>query len=203
MNPFNIKLVALLIGFAVSAGAMAQAPSKAEYKASKSAIGVEYTTAKTNCAPLSGNAKDLCSAGANGRQKIAKAELEASYRPTVKNHYKARVAKAEADYGVAIELCDDRSGNAKDVCVKEAKAAQTDGKADALAQLTTARANAAAKETAAEARSEADVTAGEARKQASAEKTDAQYKVDIEKCAVSSGTAKDECMNKAKRNAGR
>lgn len=46
-----------------------------------------------------------------------------SYKPTVKTHYDARIAKAEADYDVARERCDDLAGNKKDVCVKEAKAA--------------------------------------------------------------------------------
>ena len=32
--------------------------------------------------------------------------------------------KAEAEYNVAKEKCDDLSGNAKDVCVKDAKAAR-------------------------------------------------------------------------------
>jgi hypothetical protein len=37
------------------------------------------------------------------------------------------MAKVDADYAVAKEKCDDFSGNAKDVCVKEAKAAQVKG----------------------------------------------------------------------------
>jgi hypothetical protein len=41
------------------------------------------------------------------------------------------MAKAEADYDVAKEKCDDQSGNAKDVCKKDAKAAFTSAKADA------------------------------------------------------------------------
>ena len=41
------------------------------------------------------------------------------------------IAKAEAEYAVAKERCDDQAGNAKDVCVKEAKSAQTAAKANA------------------------------------------------------------------------
>ena len=38
---------------------------------------------------------------------------------------KVLVAKAESAYAVAKERCDDKSGNAKDVCVKEAKAVES------------------------------------------------------------------------------
>jgi hypothetical protein len=41
------------------------------------------------------------------------------------------VAKAEADYRVAKERCDDQAGNVKDVCLEEAKAAEAAAKADA------------------------------------------------------------------------
>ena len=41
------------------------------------------------------------------------------------------MAKAETTYAVAKERCDDLSGNPKDVCVKEAKAAEVKAKADA------------------------------------------------------------------------
>jgi hypothetical protein len=37
-------------------------------------------------------------------------------------------AKSEADYRVAKERCDDKSGNPKDICVEEAKAAQATAK---------------------------------------------------------------------------
>jgi hypothetical protein len=39
-----------------------------------------------------------------------------------RNH--VMVTQAKADYLVAKERCDDLAGNAKDVCVKEAKAAE-------------------------------------------------------------------------------
>lgn len=55
--------------------------------------------------------------------KIAKAELEALREPTAKHLYKARTAKADAEYEVNKEKCDDLSGNPKDVCKKDAKAA--------------------------------------------------------------------------------
>jgi hypothetical protein len=41
------------------------------------------------------------------------------------------VAKAESAYAVAKERCDDKSGNDKDVCVKEAKAVEIKALVDA------------------------------------------------------------------------
>lgn len=43
--------------------------------------------------------------------------------------------KAGADYAVAREQCDDQAGNAKDVCVTEAKAAAGAAKAEATAAM--------------------------------------------------------------------
>ena len=78
---------------------------------------------KAACDALSGNAKDVCVEEAKGKEKVAKAEAEAAYKNTPKAREKARVARADAAYEVAKEKCDDLAGNAKDVCVKEAKAA--------------------------------------------------------------------------------
>ncbi|WP_301101116.1 hypothetical protein [Propionivibrio sp.] len=203
MNKFNIKLAALAIGFAFSAGAMAQTMTKTEYKDSKTKISTEYKAAGKDCAALSGNANDICVAEAKGKENVAKAELEAGYKPSTKNHYNVLVAKAEADYEVAIQKCDDLSGNVKDVCVKEAKAAQTTAKADAKAQKTTAGANATATEKTAEARSDANIKVSEARKDAKVEKGEAQYTVAKEKCDAFSGASKDDCLNKAKMSAGK
>lgn len=203
VNKLNINVIALAISLAFSAGAMAQSMSKNDYKASKDRIAAEYKSAKAGCASFSGNQNDICVAEAKGKEKIARAELEASYKPTQKTRYQARVAKAEADYAVAKERCDDKAGNAKDVCVKEAKAAETAAKADAKAQMKTSDANATANEKSAEARSEANKQAADARKDAAAETIDAQYKVAKEKCDTYAGGAKDRCLDQAKARFGK
>ena len=128
MNKLNT--IAFAVSLAFSAGAMAEALSKTDYNAGKDRIDAEYKPAKAACASFSGNANDICVAEAKGHEKVSRAELEASYKPTTKNFYEVRIAKAEADYGVAKEKCDDLSGNSKDVCVKEAKATETDQNAD-------------------------------------------------------------------------
>ena len=192
MKKFNVNVIALALGFAFSAGALAEGISKDDYKAGKDSIAAAYNSAKADCASLSGNPNDICVAEAKGKEKIARAELEARYKPSRTTHYQVRVAKAEADYAVAKERCDDLAGNAKDVCVKEAKAAEATAKADAKAQMKTADANATANKKTADAR-----------KDATADKLDAEYAVAKEKCDTYAGGAKDHCLVQAKAQFGK
>ncbi len=147
MNKLNITAIAAAIALAFSAGALA-APSisKDEYKAGKDKIAAEYKSAKAGCGSLTANAKDVCMAEAKGKEKVAKAELEASNKPSDKTRSAVSIAKAEADYAVAKEKCDDLAVNDKKVCVKEAKAAETRAKADAKAPMKTSDAKKPAKE---------------------------------------------------------
>ena len=121
------------------------------------------------------------------RGPVGLADLEASYKPSAKATHEARVVKAEADYAVAKQHCDDKAGNAKDVCIKEAKAAEAGAKADAKAAMKSADANSTAKE-----------KKVDARKEAAADKTDARYAVDKEQCDAMAGAAKDHCLDQAK-----
>ena len=203
MNKLTIKAIAVAICFAFSAGAMAQSMTKAEYTAGKSKITTEYKTAKTGCASLSGNANDICMAEAKGKEKVANAELEAAYKPSAKNTYNVSISKAEANYAVANERCDDKDGNVKDVCVKEAKAAQTTAKADAKAQMKATEANATANEKSADAQTKANNKSSEALKDAKSDKLDADYAVAKEKCDALAGSAKDSCLNQAKTRFGK
>ena len=101
---------------------------------------------------------------------------EADYKSTSKARADAAETIADADYDVAKQKCDARNGNDKDVCVKEAKAAQTRAKADAKAQEKTTV----------------------ARKDAADDKRDADYKVAMEKCDGFAGDAKASCQKNAK-----
>ena len=203
MNKFNINTLAVAIGLAFSTGAMAIDMSKAEYTGQKDAIAAEFKSAKANCGEAAANAKDICIAKAQGSEKIAKAELEARYKPTEKSHFQVRVAKAEAAYAVAKEECDDKAGNVKDVCVKQAKAAETSAKADAKAQMKITKATGTASETAADARTKANVETTDARKEAATDKRDAAYTVAKEKCDAFASDAKDRCIAEAKARYGK
>jgi hypothetical protein len=157
------------------------ATTKAEYDAAKDRAKAEYKVADDKCSSLAGNAKDVCKAQAKADRKKAEAAAEADYKNTPKARRDAAIAAADADYDVAKQKCDAMKGNDKDVCVKEAKAAQTKATADAKA-------------------SEKSISA---RKDANEDKRDADYKVAIEKCDGLSGDAKDACKKDAKAKFGK
>jgi hypothetical protein len=82
---------------------------------------------------------------------------------------------------VAKEKCDDLAGNAKDVCVKEAKAVEVKALADAKLGKQVAEANVSAAD----------------------DKRDADYKVAAEKCDALAGDAKAACLSAAKAKFGK
>lgn len=198
MNKISISAIVLAVSLAYGFNAMAQNMSKDEHKSSDKNIVTEYKSAKGNCGSFSGNAKDICIAEAKGKEKVEKAELEASYRPSRQARYDVSVAKAEADYAVARERCDDSAGNVKDVCVKEAKAVLIGAKADAKAQLKASRANKVASDEVSAAHTKAVIKGNEARMDASADKRDADYAVAKEKCDALAGDVKETCTKEAK-----
>lgn len=178
---FTIK--ASLILAAMLAVPMAQAAniSKDEYKASKTRISAEEKAEKKLCDAQSGNAKDICVEEAKGKEKVAMAELEYSHSGKQSDAEKIPVAKAKAAYAIAKERCDDKAGNDKDVCVKEAKATETKALADAKMSKKV----------------------GEAKTDAVEDKRDAEYKVAAEKCDAMSGDAKTACVANAKAKFGK
>lgn len=128
----KLNVIAIVAGFLFSSGTMAgQHMSKDVYKSEKDRIELEYKAQKARCDSLAGNAKDICLVEVKGEEKTAEADLDAQYEPSRENRYKARIARTEADYAVAKERCDDQAGNAKEVCLKEAKAAEAAAKANA------------------------------------------------------------------------
>ena len=179
-----ITLIACVLGLAAAAYAEL---SKPERKAEEDRIGAEYKSVLNNCARKSGNAKDICMAEARGAEKIARAELEARDKGTPKAQAAARITRAEAQYAVARENCDNLSGNDKDVCLKDAQAALARAKADAKADRKSEEANKAAGEKVTEARRDAS----EARRQA-------DYNAARERCDAFAGDAKDRCIAEAR-----
>ena len=209
MKNLNNSAIVLAISLTFSGGAIAESMTKNQYKSHVKSIESTYKVDKTACDSSAGNAKDICVAEAKGKQSVAKAELEANYKPSVKARYDLNVAKADADYSIANEKCDDKSGNDKDVCVKEAKAAKVHQIADAKTQMKSNKANAEAKETSGDAQAVANEKSGDAnakaaetkvdaRKDARIEKRDADYAVAEEKCAALAGNVKDKCISDAK-----
>lgn len=171
-------IVAALLSFSV---AQAATLSKAEYKAEKTRIGADYKAGKGACASFAGNAKDICLEEAKAKEKIALAELEYTYTGKAADQTKVLETRAKSAYAVAKEKCDDQAGNAKDVCVKEAKAVEVKTLADA----------------------KLGKQIGAAKKEATADKVDANYKVAIEKCDALAGDAKTSCVAAAKAQFGK
>lgn len=188
---FNMQLKAAAVAVAIAFAGSAFALTKAEISAEKDSIAGQLKAARAQCDTLKANAKDICRAEAKGASNVAKADLEARVSDTPKTRYSARVAKAEATYGVAKEKCDDLAGNVKDVCIKDAKAALTAGKADAKADMKST-----------DARLVASDKVVAARKDATEDKRDANFAAAKERCEKFAGEVKDRCVADAKVNFG-
>ncbi|MBC7437351.1 MAG: hypothetical protein H7332_14950 [Bdellovibrionales bacterium] len=136
---------------------------------------------------MKANAKDICMAEAKGTEKVAKAENEAQYKPSAKHSYKVNEVKADAAYKTAKEKCDDLAGNAKDVCVKDAKAVHVKAKADAKVTKVSNETSMAKSDKVAEAR-----------KDGTKDVNEANYKAAKERCDTLAGDVKDRCVQEAK-----
>ena len=176
-----VALCAGAVLFADSAVAADNKGDKTIYDQAKTSAKAAYETDKKACDAMSGNAKDICVAEAKAKRTRVEENAEASYKNTPKAREEAIHDIAEADYEVAKERCDEKAGNQKDVCMKEAKAAMTKVQADAKATQK----------------------GSEARMDASKDKMDADYKVALEKCDSLAGDAKNSCVASAKSRYGK
>ena len=172
----NLKISLLVTAILALPAAQAATVSKDDYAAGKTRISAAYKADKSACSSMKSNAKDVCVEEAKAKEKVARAELEYSYTGKPGDQTKLREVKAKTAYAVAKEKCDDRSGNDKDVCRKEAKAVETKALVDAKMAKDVA----------------------ETRKDGAQDKMDADYKVAVEKCDALTGDAKASCITSAK-----
>jgi hypothetical protein len=175
-----ILISAATIGFA-TASIAATPEAKAAYEAAKQTASADYKIAREKCDALTGNPKNVCVEEAKASRTRAKAEAQARYKNTPGARAKARTAIANSEYGVAKTRCGSKTGNDKDVCIKEAKAANVSAKADAKADKIVAVARAEARD----------------------DKGNANYKVAFEKCDALTGATKDNCVASAKAQHGK
>jgi hypothetical protein len=131
LNKPNLNALSAAIALAISASAMGAGISEAQYKSAGQSIAARHTNDQAICESMAGNSKDVCQAEANGRESVAKAQLESSYSESGKSLHEVRLAKANAAYAIANEKCDDAAGNIQDVCRKEAQSVEVAAKADA------------------------------------------------------------------------
>ena len=181
----NKLLASVLIGVAtltVATAATAKtSAAHATYNATVDKASADYKVARAQCDSLSGNGKDVCVEEAKAVEKRAKADAKAQYKHTRKARTDARIAAADADYAVAKAKCGAKSGNDMNVCVEQAKAAQTKA-------VTEAKANKKVSDARVEARSDS---------------RDADYKVATQKCDALAGADKDSCVSAAKAKFGK
>lgn len=129
-------LCAALSGFA------ADSMSNDEYKAAKDKIEADYKMAKDACKDMKDNAKDVCEKQAKATERIAVADLDYKRSGKDSDRLKAARVKAEQDYAVAKEKCEDMTGAQESACKKEAKAVEAKALADIKAEKNTEKSTA-------------------------------------------------------------
>jgi hypothetical protein len=119
-------------------------------------------------------AAGLASAGATAAEMNSPKTLSA---PMSKDNYTLAKTNADAQYKIDKEACASQRGNAKDICVAEAKGKDNVAKADAEAAYE---------------------NTPKARQSARVAHAQADYDVAIEKCDDLAGNRKDVCVKEAK-----
>jgi len=175
-TPSLVRAVVLGLAALALAAAAAAAGDKGAYEQARQKAASSYDAAKKRCDGMTGNPRDVCVAEAKAARTRAEEQAEVAYKDTPQAREHARKEIAAADYKVARERCNERSGNDKDVCIKVAKAVRTRAEADAKAERKTT----------------------DARADAAKEKREADYRVAAEKCAALTGDAKGACIAQAK-----
>ncbi len=171
-----VRAAVVCVGALALAGGARAGGDKSAYDHARQSAKSSYEAARKRCDAMDGNPRDVCIAEAKAARTKAEEKAEVAYEdtPKAREHAKKEIAKAE--YKIARERCDERTGNDKDVCIKVAKAVLTRAEADAKAERKTI----------------------EARNDAAREKREADYKVAAEKCGALAGDAKRACVAQAK-----
>jgi hypothetical protein len=154
---------------------------KSVYKSAKAQIKAQYKVDREACNARVDNAKDVCVETAKWREKVALAHLEYQRTGETEDRVKWAEARAESRYEIAKEKCDDKSGNDKDVCNAEAKAAYEKRQA------------------AIKANRDIEEAVDEAEEKTLA----ADFKVAKERCDARKGDAKDACVAMARARYGK
>jgi hypothetical protein len=176
LSKYRMRVLALAVMGATMGLANAASLSSATYGAAKDQLQASYKAERETCNSMSGNAKDICVETAKGREKVAMAHLQHQRSGDTKDMAKLAEVRYDARYELAKEVCDDQAGNAKDVCVAQAKAEHDKAKADMKMNKEVAK----------------------ARADAADDKMAADYKVASERCDAMSGEGKDACMATAR-----
>ncbi|GAB2816883.1 hypothetical protein GCM10027276_17450 [Comamonas piscis] len=133
-RPQPTSLALAKVGLALAslcAAATVMAMSEEEIRAETNRIAAQYSTAMAHCQTLQGNDKQVCVEDAKGSQRVAQAERDAKLLGDADHNYQVRIARADADYRVAKERCNEMRGDAVGVCKIDAQAAYLKAQQDA------------------------------------------------------------------------
>lgn len=125
-------LLALILS-ALSAPAVA-APGvlrESDYRDQHARIDAIHREAMAYCAVLSGNTRDVCVAEADGKQRVARAELEAAHRPSAARTHAASVATLESQFTADMKRCDGREEDERPSCRERVRAERLTAQAGA------------------------------------------------------------------------
>lgn len=133
------QLIVFTAGVILHTSLMAEGLSKEQYKHQISRADANYQSAKNQCTALKDNAQDICMAKAKGRYDIAKALLKTQFEPTLEHQVDARIVAAEANFEIAIQMCDESNVKDKAFCTNQAQIIKDQSIADARAMTKTSR----------------------------------------------------------------
>jgi len=176
VTPFLTRIAAATLLTCTLASVWAAPMAPADLRVAKDRVEAGYKADKAACKSFGGNARDICQAQAKGKEQVALAEIEYGQTGKQADAAKVGLARADGEFAVAKERCDDLAGQPKSLCRTQAGAAHTKAQADA--KLAT--------------------TVGEAQTDARQDKMAADRKVAAEKCESLAGDAKGACLANVK-----
>lgn len=130
------KLILLALGGLASAlfaaaPASAATQDTAAYRSATDKAAADYRSAKANCAKERANDKQVCLQQAKVERARADADAVEQHRNSPTMLSRARIALANAEYGLARAHCAVMTGNDRSTCQRDAQATQTAALADA------------------------------------------------------------------------
>jgi hypothetical protein len=176
-----LHAAAVLFAAVTACTVQAQTQAQLDYRSGKERIGAAFKADRGVCATMQGNTRELCLVQAKARQKAAQAALEFGSTGKPADEYRVLQAAAEARYAVARQRCMPLTGNARHVCIKQAKAVEAEAIADARSHRKRS----------------------EQHQEEEQERRDALYAVAARKCDALRAEAKDLCIAAARTQFGK
>lgn len=133
MKTFAATLLAAAISTSFAAHAADAATDATGYRNMTQKAAADYKAATANCSGMSGNARAVCVEEAKVARARSETDAVVQHNNTEKLRMKARIALAEAEYGLAKAKCAIMTGAEKTSCTSTARSMHTAALADARA----------------------------------------------------------------------